>query len=247
MTAADLETESGIAGSAGQQLGHDVVEASAHVSSATFSGTAPGHLGTSHEVEQPPNNCLGAVERLARKNSRLQPPVSGTSLDNASPCLSTGISPNVRSTFLPISTSPLTAQVGPRRTFLCCASSQQAHKSAWFNGYALQEDMGSSAGACRAPHGDKLAASQHHHQQAGTGPFRGLSNPGAASGQDSNSGRKASGDLSCWEKRLQNAQEKLELMRLEREQWYAMASAADSAKKTSHKGVPLRILLTTSF
>lgn len=97
--------------------------------------------------------------------------------------------------------------------------------------------MTSRGSPAHASHSDNHAGS--HHRETGAGPFPGFSQPASECRQDSNLGRRASGELSCWEKRLKGAQEKLQLMRLEREQWYAMASAADSAKKKPHSGVKL--------
>lgn len=105
--------------------------------------------------------------------------------------------------------------------------------------------MDSSGRAMHAPH--KLAASQHHYQQHETGPFPGFSHSETVSDQSNILDRRAPGELSCWEKRLKSAQEKLQLMRMEREQWYAMASVADSAKKQSQKGISLCTLSTASF
>lgn len=112
LTAADLETESGIVNSADKQRCHDFADVTPHF---TSTGTPPRHLDTSQEVEQPLSNYHGAVERLTRRTSRSQPQVSGHSFDNTSPCLSNGMSQHVQSKFLPISASPLNAQVGPRK------------------------------------------------------------------------------------------------------------------------------------
>jgi hypothetical protein len=111
-----------------------------------------------------------------------------------------------------------------------------------------QDEMASHAGPVHTPCNDKHSTHEQHSQEIQVGPFPGFSQPKACAPAEqsravpsrnirgSSVDKRAPGELSNWEKRLNSAQERLQLMRLEREQWYAMASAADSARKRRHTG-----------
>lgn len=119
LTAADLNHASSNS-SIGHvpQHGHEVGEPTTH-------SAAPMKNGVRHV----PKHSHGVLEQHSTLPSRSQPPAVGRSFDDGSPCLSSTMSHNVQSTFLPKTASPLIAQVGhiiALPTMLSSVSAQHA-------------------------------------------------------------------------------------------------------------------------
>jgi hypothetical protein len=91
--------------------------------------------------------------------------------------------------------------------------------------------------------------------EGASGPFPGFTtgdrDGGVRRDSHSHGASRTSGDVAAWELRLKCAQDKLQLMRLEREQWHAIAAAAAREEAGvqgtgAAAGCPLALLISAS-